>query len=78
MPFRTSRHFRRRNPVYGICWFDPDAGEAINRAHYCAWLIGEGGLPVRSIHTMRQREIIWGDAHQIVAKPMEDLPRAFG
>lgn len=78
VPPRTGRSFRRRNSIYGICWFVADAGEAINRAHYCAWLIEEGGLPVRPIRSRRQREIIWRDAHQIVAKPTDDLPRAFG
>jgi hypothetical protein len=73
-----SRHFKRRNAIHGICWFDPDAREAISHARYCAWLIEEGGLPVRTISTRRQREIIWRDGHQIVAKPMADLPRAFG
>lgn len=77
VPGRIGRHFKRRNSIWGICWFDPDAAEAISRARYCAWLIEEGGLPVRSIRTPGQREIIWRDAHQIVSKPTDDLPRAF-
>ncbi|MBZ9674842.1 hypothetical protein [Mesorhizobium sp. ES1-1] len=56
----------------------PDAREAISRARYCAWLIEEGGLPVRPITSTRHREILWRDAHQIVAKPTDDLPKAFG
>jgi len=78
VPDRVSRHFRRRNPIHGICWFDPDAREAISRARYCAWLLGEGGLPIRTITTRREREIIWQDAYQIVSKPSPELPRAFG
>jgi hypothetical protein len=77
MPGRIGRHFKRRNSIWGICWFDPHAAEAISRARYCAWLIGEGGLPVRTIKTAGQREVIWRDAHQIVSKPTADLPRAF-
>ncbi|WP_298367077.1 hypothetical protein [uncultured Bradyrhizobium sp.] len=61
----------------GICWFDPDAREAISRARYCAWLLEEGGLPVRTITTSRQREVLWRDAHQIVTKPSAELPKAF-
>ena len=40
--------------------------EAVSRARYCAWLLEEGGLPVRTITTSHQREVIWRDAHQIV------------
>src|SRR5262245_13567857 len=78
VPLRLSRHFKRRNAIHGICWFDPDARQAISHARYCAWLIEEGGLPMRTIATKRQLEIIWRDGKQIVAKPTADLPRAFG
>ncbi len=77
VPRRIGRHFKRRNSIWGICWFDPDAREAISRAHYCAWLIEEGGLPVRSIRTAGERELLWKDSHQIVTKPTVDLPKAF-
>ncbi|UPT95065.1 hypothetical protein J4G48_0038480 [Bradyrhizobium barranii subsp. apii] len=49
----------------------------LSAARYCAWLLEEGGLPVRTITTSRQREVIWRDAHQIVTKPSADLPKAF-
>lgn len=78
IPERVGRQFKRRNPIHGICWFDPAATEAISRARYCAWLIEEGGLPVRDIRSVPRREVIWRDAHQIVVKPTDDLPRAFG
>jgi hypothetical protein len=61
----------------GHCWFDPQAREAVSRARYCAWLLEEGGLPVRTITTSRQREVIWRDAHQMVTKLSADLPKAF-
>ncbi|MHC2465259.1 hypothetical protein [Bradyrhizobium embrapense] len=77
IPGRIARHFKRRNSIWGICWFDPEAREAISRAGYCAWLLEEGGLPVRTITTSRQRELLWRDAHQIVTKPSADLPKAF-
>ena len=59
------------------CFRQVSQREAISRARYCAWLLEEGGLPVRTIATSRQREVIWRDAHQIVTKPSADLPRAF-
>jgi hypothetical protein len=77
VPDCLGRHFRRRRSVWGICWFRPDAAEAISRARYCAWLIEEGGLPVRTSTSRRQREIIWRDDFQIVSRPALDLPRAF-
>ena len=77
IPGRIARHFKRRDTIWGICWFDPQAREAVSRARYCAWLLEEGGLPVRAITVSGQREVIWRDAHQIVTKPSADLPRAF-
>jgi len=74
---RIARHFKRRDSIWGVCWFDPQAREAISRARYCAWLLEEGGLPVRTITSAGSREVIWRDAHQIVTKPEVDLPRAF-
>ncbi|OBQ96341.1 hypothetical protein A9K66_22375 [Mesorhizobium sp. AA23] len=78
IPGRVGRHFKRRESIWGVCWFHPNAKEAISRARYCAWLIEEGGLPVRSITSRREREVLWRDEHQIVAKPTDDLPKAFG
>lgn len=77
LPGRIARHFKRRNSIWGICWFDPQAREAISRARYCAWLLEEGGLPVRTITSTRPHEVIWQDAHQLVSRPTPDLPRAF-
>ncbi len=77
IPGRIARHFKRRNSVWGICWFSDDATEMISRARYCAWLVEEGGLPVRELRVTRQREILWRDAYQIVSKPTPELPRAF-
>ncbi|ESQ80656.1 hypothetical protein [Asticcacaulis sp. YBE204] len=77
VPHRLGRHFKRRESIWGICWFTPEALEAIERARYCAWLIGEGGLPVRQIKARIGREIIWRDPQQIVVKATPDLPKAF-
>ena len=77
LPGRIARHFKRRNSIWGVCWFAPQAREAISRARYCAWLLEEGGLPVRTITSAGPGEVIWRDAHQIVSKAVADLPRAF-
>lgn len=77
VPDRIARRFKRRRSIWGICWFNPHALEAIERARYCAWLIGEGGLPVRAVKARIGKEIIWRDAQQIVVKPMDSLPKAF-
>ncbi|HVZ29249.1 MAG TPA: hypothetical protein VG839_02575 [Asticcacaulis sp.] len=78
VPDRVARHFKRRNSIYGVCWFQPDARECIERARYCAWLIGEGGIPVEPIKLRGPREVIWHDAHQAVIRPSRDIPLAFG
>jgi hypothetical protein len=77
VPGRVGRHFKRRNSFYGVCWFQPEARECIERARYCAWLISEGGVPVEPVKLRSPREIIWRDAHQVVVRPSPDGPRAF-
>lgn len=77
IPGRVARHFKRRNSIWGVCWFSHDAREMIARARYCAWLIEEGGLPVRAVQAGRHREVLWRDAHQVVVKPTQEMPRAF-
>jgi hypothetical protein len=77
IPRRIVREFRRRRAIHGICWFRPEAGEAINRARYAGWLMTEAGVPVREIRTSRLREVIWRDDYQVVAKPGRGLPVAF-
>jgi hypothetical protein len=75
-PKQVARHFRRRDSLHGVCWFRSSARECISRAHYCAWLIGEAGLPVEAITMRHAREFIWQDDQQIVT-PARTVPRAF-
>ncbi|WP_031234967.1 hypothetical protein [Asticcacaulis sp. AC402] len=77
IPGRVGRHFKRRGSVYGVCWFQPDATECIQRARYCAWLVSEGGVPVQAIKLAQPREIIWRDDYQLVVRPDPDTPLAF-
>lgn len=60
-----------------VCWFRPEAREAINRARYVGWLLGETGLPVTEIRRRYPGKIIWRDHMQVVAKPATDHPRVF-
>jgi len=77
IPDRVARHFKRRRPVAGVCWFADHADEHIDRARYCAFLITEAGLPVELIKMRGGREIIWRDRFQAVIKPLPETPRAF-
>jgi hypothetical protein len=77
IPDRIARHFKRRRTKWGVCWFNPSFKEAIARAHYCAWLFNEVGIPVRMITANRIEHIIWRDGCQIVALPSPRMPRAF-
>lgn len=77
VPGRLWRTFKRRGTVYGVCWFRPEAHEAIRRARYATWLMEEGGTPTREIRAWHPGEIMWRDTLQIVAKPARDIPRGF-
>ena len=77
IPGRIARHFKRRDSIWGICYPIPKPARSARQALLRAWLLDEGGLPVRTIATSCEREVIWRDAHQIVTKPSADLPKAF-
>lgn len=77
VPERFARTFKRRRPKHGICWFRPEAGEHIARSRYLTWLMTEAGAPAREIRARRLGEVIWQDAHQVVARPLGRPPRAF-
>lgn len=77
VPEKLGRHFKRRNSIWGICWFKPEAKECLERAHYCAWLFREASCPIRMIKADIRKEIIWQDENQILCKATKDVPRAF-
>lgn len=77
VPCRLRRTFRRRGTIHGICWFRPEADEAIGRARYAGWLMTEAGVPVAEIRTADPGELIWQDAVQVVARPGRHVPVAF-
>lgn len=75
VPGRLGRRAGRHGPVWGVCWFQPEAREAINHARDVGWRLGELDYPVRDIRSARPGEIIWRDPMQIVTKPPRDHPR---
>lgn len=77
VPSRLWIDFKRRNTLYGICWFRPDAHEAISRARYIQWLMTEADQLIEEIHTDRPDTILYQDDWQIVAKSGDHVPRAF-
>ena len=76
-PKKLERSAGRRGSVYGVCWFRPEAVEAVSRARYVGWLLTEAGIPVRGLRRAHPGEIIWKDDMQVVAKPPRDLPLLF-
>jgi len=76
IPGRIARHFKRRDTIWGICWFDPEAREAVSARATAPGCLKRVACRC-AITTSREREVIWRDAHQIVTKPSADLPKAF-
>ncbi len=76
-PDRLTRRRGRHGSIRGVCWFRPEAKEAISRAHYVCWLLEEAGIPVRKVRRQHPGEIIWRDHMQIVARPTRGHPVAF-
>ncbi|MEL6599988.1 MAG: hypothetical protein AAGK98_03675 [Pseudomonadota bacterium] len=77
-PDRLGLQFKRRRSIWGVCWFRHRATEHISRARYLGWLLTEAGLPVLELRREDPGQILWSDAHQVVAKVAADHPRAFG
>ena len=77
VPDRLWLWFKRRDPRYGVCWFEPSATEAIARARSIQWLMIESGHLVEEIHTDRPGTIFYRDDWQIVAQAGPHIPAAF-
>ena len=69
--------FKRRQPRYGVCWFNPSAREAISRARSIQWLMIEAGHLVEEIRTDHPGTIYYRDDMQIVAQAGPHIPAAF-
>jgi hypothetical protein len=61
----------------GICWFVAEAREMIAHAFVLASLLRETGVPVRKVWAHRPGTVLYRDAWQIVAKPIEATPTLF-
>ena len=70
MPDRFGVVTRKSNRRYGgVCWFRDDARDCIAHAYTLAALLGEAGVPVTRLKTDAPGDIVYRDAHQIVAMP---------
>lgn len=52
-----------------VCWFRPEAKEAIGRVWDVVAILKEHGTPVRLLATDRPGRILFEDSFQIVAEP---------
>jgi hypothetical protein len=68
---------RKRWYPDGICWFVAEAREMIAHAFVLASLLREVGVPVRKVATRRPGTVLYRDAWQIVAKPIDATPTVF-
>ena len=59
----------------GVCWFRPSARRHVREARYLGWLLGECGVPVRTVRTRKPGVVVYEDAAQIVAEPFAETPR---
>jgi len=55
-----------------VCWFRPDAGEAISRMWRIVDLVEGEGVPVRVYRTRRPGVVVYADDLQIAAVPWRD------
>lgn len=69
IPRRLTVVSRRRRIYAGLCWFRAEAREHIAHARELALLIEEAGHRTAMLKTRRPGQILYSDAHQIVAKP---------
>lgn len=77
VPTRLGMHFRRRESIWGVCWFRPQATAAIARAWRCRALMEEGGIPVRALVWRGRVQVLWSDDQQAVIAPSKGMPRGF-
>jgi len=55
-----------------VCWFRPEAGEAISRMWRIVDLVEGEGVPVRVYRTRRPGAVVYEDDLQIAAVPWRD------
>jgi hypothetical protein len=63
---------RRSSRKYiGLCWFRPEANEALRHAYAMASLLSEAGVPVQRVKSSMPGHFLYRDAQQVVAEPMQ-------
>lgn len=68
----TRRYDRSRD---GRCWFVDTAREHVSRARGLAALLEEAGRSIDTLYAEDPGDIVWRDAHQIVAMPRRNSRR---
>ncbi len=75
VPNRLGVVTRKSNRRYGgVCWFKDGARDCVAHAYLLSALLREAGLPVSRIATEKPGDIVYRDAHQIVAMPRSSTP----
>ena len=59
----------------GVCWFRPIARRHVREVRYLGWLLGECGVPVRTVRTRKPGVVVYEDDAQVVAEPFAETPR---
>ena len=76
VPHRFGVATRKSDRSYGgVCWFRDDARDCIAHAYALSALLGEAGVPVTRIKSAAPGDIVYRDAHQIVAMPPRNKRR---
>lgn len=69
---KSKRQFRE--DTRGLCWFKPDAKEAIRKAYELSSLLEQHGYVIEKIYSDRIGYIVFEDHNQVVADPFADTP----
>ena len=62
--------YRKKNKA--ICWFKHTASEHLARVRELAAILGNHGVPVRTLKAKRVGYVVYQDEYQIVAEPFAD------
>jgi len=77
VPTRFAVRSKKRWQRVGICWFRGEAADYVARGREVARLLNEADVPTSVLKTRQPGQILYRDAHQIVAKPRPETPVAW-
>jgi hypothetical protein len=69
MHLPSPKCLREERNERAICWFKPDANQAIDKVRGLVALLEAKGLPVETITTADAGTVLYEDKWQVVAKP---------